>query len=78
MFLVMKLIKEMETQVNYFPHMPSTMKLQSDDGMIGVLPVFDTVEQAEAYANGARIIEITGAPERSTSSNVSPKVAGSP
>ncbi len=58
MFVAMKLIKEMETQTNYFPQIPSKIQFKTEDGMIGVIPVFETREQAEAYADGARVVGI--------------------
>ena len=57
MYLVMKIIKEMEGNLTLLPF-PLNIKMLTDDGMIGVMPIFESKKDAEEYANGAEIIEI--------------------
>ncbi len=42
------------------PHeLETEVDLDWADGMVGAMPVFKTKEQAEAYANGIEVIEIS-------------------
>ena len=63
MYLVMKIIKEMEGNADLLPF-PINIKMMSDDGIIGVLPVFELKKDAEEYANGAEILKIQLAEEK--------------
>lgn len=55
MFAVMALKTEIELEV-----MGITRKLDMcfADGMVGAIPVFDTLENAEKWADGLQIVEI--------------------
>jgi hypothetical protein len=59
MYAVMLLNKKNKVSVNNCqPPLEQEIVMSFADGMVGVLPVFDKLEDAEAYANGANIIEI--------------------
>ncbi len=59
MFIVMFLNKKNMVRVNNCePPLEQEITLSFADGMIGVLPVFENIEDAEKYANGANIVEI--------------------
>jgi hypothetical protein len=55
MFAVMALKTEIELEV-----MGITRKLDMcfADGMIGAIPVFDTIENAEKWADGLQIVQL--------------------
>jgi len=58
MFVVFILTKEIEISVGgAVPETTVTVPLRYGDGMIGALPVFETLEQAEAYSEGKYQIE---------------------
>ena len=40
------------------PPLEQEITMSFADGMVGVLPAFEKIEDAEKYANGAKIIEI--------------------
>lgn len=63
MFLVMALNKEAEISTTGLLALPQReplmVLLQYADGMVGVMPVFETREQAEAYADDKyQIVEV--------------------
>jgi len=45
---------------NCHPPLEQEITMCFADGMIGCLPVFDSMEAAEKYANGNQIFEIEG------------------
>ena len=44
---------------NCSPALESSVDICWADGMIGAIPVFETYEDAEKYADGRQIVEIT-------------------
>lgn len=59
MFVVSQMTAKALVRVkNCYPEMIEEIKLNFAEGMIGVLPVFETREQAEKFADGAEIFEI--------------------
>ena len=65
MYLVLGVHKNMGIKVNNcYPELKQDVVLSWADGMIGVCPVFDTLEEAEKYLeddDGTEIIEIMAA-----------------
>jgi len=59
MYAVMIINKNAVISVkNCHPPLTDTIDLCFADGMIGALPVFETRESAEAYADGQEVIEL--------------------
>lgn len=61
MFIVNSLKKELSVEVI---GIKTKLQLNWAKGMIGAIPVFETQEQAEEYANGSPITEIQYAPPK--------------
>ena len=57
MWIVMAVKKSIEVEMPAFGF-KQELPLSSADGMIGMIPVFDTKEQAEEYADGkSKVVE---------------------
>lgn len=59
MYAVLIINKKQKISVNGIrPALTSDVDICWADGMIGAIPVFETYEDAEKYANGKQIIEV--------------------
>ena len=59
MYLVMALKEKSKVKIkNCHPPHEEDISLSFADGMVGVMPVFDTYEAAEKWADGIQIIEV--------------------
>lgn len=66
MFVAMAVQKKAE--IDLFGK-PTPIELSFADGMIGVLPVFDTKEAAEKWADGLQVIEVQEALKEKNNGN---------
>jgi len=58
MFLVMLLKENAKVMIGSSPKVEAKISMDWADGMIGVMPVFDSREDAEKYAGDRQIIEL--------------------
>ena len=57
-YLVGRITVKRPVNIPSIPPTKADIKLSWADGMIGALPVFDNIEDANEYANGAQIFVI--------------------
>ncbi len=59
LWVVQRMMKSIGIAVKGYVNIEQQVSLSDKDGMVGALPVFATREQAEAYGDGAPLMEIT-------------------